>query len=190
MAHTPCSSSLAVMSKPWPELLTSQPLTVSRCEQFLEPCEDIKLWLAWIFFLFSPSKKQRLVVPSSDKFNDSYHRNWIALPLSLTQTHRHLSYFFLSFFPTASLPSQPCVYSCCFIMYLFHLSCVSSRMRKNENLLTLYVCDSINIQGHDFSLYIFLQLKAKLDLQTQISSGWAMGEKRQATTKYVTKYVS
>lgn len=51
-------------------------------------------------------------------------------------------------------------------------------MGKNENLLTLYVCDSINIiQGHDFSLCVFLQLKAKLDLQTQISSGLANGKK-------------
>lgn len=46
LAHTPCNSSLAVMSKPQPELLTSQPLTLSRCEQFSEPCEDIRLWLA------------------------------------------------------------------------------------------------------------------------------------------------
>lgn len=98
LAHTPCNSSLAVMSKPWPELLTSQPLTVSRCQQFSEPCEDIRLWLAWIFFLFSPPKKQRLVIPSSDIFSDGYHRNWIALPLSFMQTNRRLSYFFLSLF--------------------------------------------------------------------------------------------
>lgn len=65
-------------------------------------------------------------------------------------------------------------------------------MGKNENLLTLYGCDSINtIQGHDFSLCIFLQLKAKLDLKTQTSSGLAMGgKKRQATTKYLTKYAN
>lgn len=54
-------------------------------------------------------------------------------------------------------------------------------MGKNENLLTLYGCDSINtIQGHDFSLCIFLQLKAKLDLKTQISSGLAIGGGKKA----------
>lgn len=58
LAYTPCNSSMAVMTKPWSKLLASQPLTVSRCEQFSDPCEDIKLWLTWIFFLFSPQKNK------------------------------------------------------------------------------------------------------------------------------------
>lgn len=193
MAHTPCNSSLAVMSKPQPELLTSQPLTLSRCEQFSEPCEDIRLWLAWIFFLFSPLQKTKVGCTIfwyiqwrlSHKLNSSPS-------LLYANIYTFILLLSLFFSPTASLPSQPCVYSCCFIMYLIQLSWVSLRMGKNENLLTLYGCDSINtIQGHDFSLCIFLQLKAKLDLKTQTSSGLAMGgKKRQATTKYLTKYAN
>lgn len=146
------------------------------------------LWTLWGYKVmvglnilpFFPSKKQRLVVPSSDIFNDGDHINWIVLPLSFMQTHTHIYLTPFSLFsPTASLPSQPCVYSCCFIMYLIQLSWVSLRMGKNENLLTLCGCDSINIiQGHDFSLCIFLQLKAKLDLKTQISSGLPIGGKK------------
>lgn len=45
LAYMPCNSSMAVMTKPWSKLLASQPPTVSRCEQFSDPCEDIKLWL-------------------------------------------------------------------------------------------------------------------------------------------------
>lgn len=73
-----------------------------------------------------------------------------------------LSLFLFSYCLTSS---QPYVYSCCFIMYLFQLSCVSLGMGKNENLLTHYACDSINIiQWHDFFflLCIFLPPKAKL----------------------------
>lgn len=118
----------------------------------------------------------------------------VAFPLSFMQTHTHLSYSFLFLlFSTASLPSQPCVYSCCFIMYLFQLSCVSLGMGKNKNLLAHYARDSTNIiQWHEdfFLLYIFGPPKAKLDLQEQISSGLGMGKKKQARMKCLIKDIN
>lgn len=102
-----------------------------------------------------------------------------------------LSLFLFSYCLTSS---QPYVYSCCFIMYLFQLSCVSLRMGKNENLLAHYACDSINIiQWHDFffcSVFFFHRKPSYISsglamfrLAVQISSGLAMGTKKQERIK-------